>query len=122
MVPADVKSRPVQSRFLVYMKNYLKSVEVNDVAFFYLENKSTYIVTGSGESFITNRSLNNLEEKLDPRRFFRINRSFIISYKSIERIEPYFGNRLIVFLRPDLKMKALVSREKVSDFKAWLDE
>jgi len=104
------------------MKNYLKSVEVNDVAFFYLENKSTYIVTGSGESFITNRSLNNLEEKLDPRRFFRINRSFIISYKSIERIEPYFGNRLIVFLRPDLKMKALVSREKVSDFKAWLDE
>jgi DNA-binding LytR/AlgR family response regulator len=67
------------------------------------------------------RTLNQLEGKLDEKDFFRVNRVFLISYQSIAKIEPYLGNRLIVFFKPDMQVKAVVSREKVSEFKNWLN-
>ena len=64
--------------------------------------------------------MDELEEMLDPEKYFRTNRSFYVSINSIEKIDDYFGNRLILQLRPSVDKEALVSREKVTDFKKWM--
>jgi two-component system, LytTR family, response regulator LytT len=111
----------LQERFLVYVKNFLKSIEAKDIAYFYAEDKVTYVVTKENERYMIHRSLNHLEQKLHPRRFFRVNRMHFISYESILKIEPYLGNRLVVFLKYCAETRIIVSREKVADFKAWLN-
>ena len=56
----------------------------------------------------------------DPEQFFRISRSFFVSIRSIEKIDDYFGNRLILGLKPSESKEALVSRERVTEFKKWM--
>lgn len=116
------QTKALQSRFLVYVKDFLKSIEVKDIAYFFFEGKVTYVVTKYNEKFMIHRTLSQLEDRLDKSRFFRINRMYLISYDSIIKIEPYLGNRLIVFLKPDSPLKNIVSREKVSEFKSWLNQ
>ena len=57
---------------------------------------------------------------MDPEKFFRISRSFYISVGSVAQIHDYFGNRLMLQLKPETEKEAIVSREKVSEFKTWL--
>jgi len=64
--------------------------------------------------------MDELEDMLDPERYFRISRSFYVSVDSIDKIDDYFGNRLILNLKPAVDKEALVSREKVTDFKKWM--
>ena len=64
--------------------------------------------------------LDELEEMLDPDKWYRISRSFYISVNSVEQIHDYFGNRLLLYLKPSTDKEALVSREKVTEFKKWL--
>jgi DNA-binding LytR/AlgR family response regulator len=64
--------------------------------------------------------MDELEDMLDPEKYFRISRSFYVSVDSIDNIEDYFGNRLMLQLKPAVDKEALVSREKVTDFKKWM--
>ena len=64
--------------------------------------------------------MDELEEMLNPDSFFRISRSFYVSISCVEQIHDYFGNRLMLNLKPAVDKEALVSREKVTDFKKWL--
>jgi DNA-binding LytR/AlgR family response regulator len=57
---------------------------------------------------------------LDPEKYFRISRAFYVSVESVDQIHDYFGNRLLLNLTPTLDKEALVSREKVMDFKKWM--
>lgn len=65
-------------------------------------------------------TMDELEDMPDAQKFFRISRSFYVSVASIEKVDDYFGNRLILQLKPAVDKEALVSREKVSDFKKWM--
>lgn len=111
-----------QERFLVYFRDFLKPIRANEIAFLYFEEKETRIVTYDKNCYTVHKPLSYLETKLDKNYFFKINRNFIVSYESIRRIEPYFGNRLVVFVGSDASTKAIVSREKVAEFKNWLGE
>ena len=64
--------------------------------------------------------MDDLEDMLDPESYFRISRSFYVSIASVDKIDDYFGNRLILGLKPAVDKEALVSREKVTDFKKWM--
>ena len=64
--------------------------------------------------------MDELEAMLDPDRYFRISRSFYVSIESVDQIHDYFGNRLLLHLQPVVDKEAIVSREKVSDFKRWM--
>lgn len=64
--------------------------------------------------------MDELQDMLDPQQFFRISRSFYVSINSIEQIHDYFGNRLLLYLKPAVDKEAIVSREKVTDFKKWM--
>jgi DNA-binding LytR/AlgR family response regulator len=64
--------------------------------------------------------MDELEEMLDPDRYFRIARAFYVSINSIDQIHDYFGNRLLLHLKPMVDKEAIVSREKVTEFKVWM--
>ena len=64
--------------------------------------------------------MDELEEMLDPDKYFRISRSFYVSVNSIDQIHDYFGNRLMLNLKPSVDKESIVSREKVTDFKKWM--
>jgi two-component system, LytTR family, response regulator LytT len=69
---------------------------------------------------VVDYTMDELEDMLDPKVYFRTNRSFYVSVNSIAKIDDYFGNRLILGLKPEVDKEALVSREKVTDFKKWM--
>ena len=83
--------------------------------------KITFAVTNQNKEHIIDLSLDKLCEQLDPDRFFRTNRQTIVSVQAIQKIESYFLGKVIVKVIPPFKDKIIVSREKISAFKLWLN-
>ncbi|MCO6479993.1 MAG: response regulator transcription factor [Phaeodactylibacter sp.] len=117
---AKLQPREYRTRFLVKQAQRLVSVEVKDIAYFYSDDKMNFFKTFDNRRFLVDYLMDELEAMLDPRRFFRINRSLFVSAESIVKIDDYFGARLILQLKPPMEKEALVSREKVSGFKVWM--
>lgn len=107
-------------RFLVRLGQRLLSVEVQDIAFFFTDERFSFFKTWNNQKYLIDYTLDELEEALDPGMFFRINRGVIVTHGTVEQIQPYFGNRLSLTLKPVFEKEAIVSREKVSDFKIWM--
>ena len=114
------REKKYRTRFLIVGVDRFRTLQVNDVAYFYSENKVTTAVTCDGASHV-DFPLSRLEEQLDPDHFFRANRQMLLSVGAIDRIEPYFNGKVSVTVRPPHKEKITVSEEKVSTFKAWLN-
>lgn len=108
-------------RFLVKSAGRLLFISSSDVSYFFSEEGMTFIVNRENERYILEQTLEELENQVDPREFFRINRKMIISSKSIDRIEPYSNNRLQLSLKPHFAEEVIVSRHRTSEFKHWLD-
>lgn len=115
-----LQPREYRKRFLVKNGQKLVSVDTGDIAYFYSDGRLNFFKTADNKKLIIDYTMDELEDMLDPGQFFRISRSFFVSIDSIEKIDDYFGNRLILQLRPTVDKEALVSREKVSDFKKWM--
>lgn len=109
-----------RKRFLVKHAQKLVSIEVDDISYFYSDGRLNFFKTGDNRKFVVDYTMDELEEMLDPDKYFRISRSFYVSVESIDKIEDYFGNRLMLQLKPAVDKEALVSREKVTDFKKWM--
>jgi DNA-binding LytR/AlgR family response regulator len=109
-----------RKRFLVKQANKMVSIEVTDIAYFFSDNGLNFFMTKGGNRYLVDYLMDEIETMLDPENFFRASRSLIVTFSSIEKIEDYFGNRLILKLQPSFDKEALVSREKVSDFKKWM--
>jgi len=108
-------------RLLVKIGEQLKQVLVDDIAFFQFDDGLSWAVTFGKNRMPLDHPLDELEQMLDSRQFFRINRKFIVNSNAIEKIHTYFNNRLKLQLRPDPETEVLVSRERVADFKNWLN-
>lgn len=109
-----------RKRFLVKHAQKLVSVETGDIAYFYSDGRLNFFKTNDNKKFVVDYTMDELEDMLDPEAYFRISRSFYVSINSIDKIDEYFGNRLILALKPAVDKEALVSREKVTDFKKWM--
>ncbi len=92
-----------------------------DVCYFYSEEKVTFAVTADRRTHIIDLPLTKLEEQLDPRRFFRVSRQFILSADCIRDIEPYFNGKMVVHVTPPFDGSVQVSRERVAALKVWLN-
>ncbi|MFT3995626.1 MAG: LytTR family DNA-binding domain-containing protein [Dysgonomonas sp.] len=114
------KQPTYKANFLVEWRDQLLSIAETDIAYFQLSNKITYLIT-SEKRYAISSTLDYLEKEIDPHTFIRINRQFIVSRKSIKNIRLYFGNRLKLYLDPIPEEDAIVSRERVPEFKIWLD-
>lgn len=111
-----------RTRFLVKQGQKFASVETTTIAYFFSEGRFIFFKTFDGQKYLVEYTLEELESMLDPQQFFRINRSLLVAFKSVEQIHPYFGNRLKLFLDPTMEKDILVSREKVNEFKKWLGQ
>jgi len=109
-----------RKRFLVKHGQKLVSVEVGDIAYFFSDGRLNFFKTFDNRKFVVDYTMDELSGMLDPDRYYRISRSFFISVDSVEQIHEYFGNRLLLNLRPAIDKEAIVSREKVTEFKNWL--
>jgi two-component system, LytTR family, response regulator LytT len=115
-----LQPKEYRKRFLIKNGQKLVSIEVNDICYFFSDGRLNFFKTVDNKKFVVDYTMEELEEMLDPERYFRISRSFYVSIDSIDKIDDYFGNRLILQLKPTVDKEALVSREKVTDFKKWM--
>ncbi len=110
-----------KQRFLVRFNDRIVPVRTADIAYFYSEEKNTYLVTNDENRYIMDQSLEILSEELDSKEFFRISRNCIVSMAAITSVVKYLGNRLKVIARPRPEFEMVVSRSRVDDFLHWLD-
>jgi two-component system response regulator LytT len=115
-----LQSKEYRKRFLVKNGSRLVSIDVEDIAYFYSDGRLNFFKTYDNRKFIVDYTMEDLADMLDPKPYFRISRSFFVSVSSIEKIDDYFGNRLILQLKPAVDKEVLVSRERVSEFKVWM--
>lgn len=109
-----------RKRFLVKHAQKMVSIEVDEIAYFFSDGRLIFFKTYENKKFVVDYSMDELEDMLDPQRYFRINRSHFVSIDSVEQINDYFGYRLQLHLKPAEGKEVIVSREKVTDFKKWL--
>lgn len=109
-----------KKRFTIKMGQHLKMVNVDDAECFYSENKGTYIHTTENRSYLLENTLEQLENELDPKQFFRVSRKFIVHISAIKDIVVYTNSRLKIILPSYKEDEVIVSRERVNDFREWL--
>ncbi len=114
-------TKKYKARFVIKVGEHLKSVEVSDILFFFSLEKATFCQTKDGRKHILDFTLDQLEEILDPIRFFRINRKHIVATDSIQDMISYTNSRLKLILKTSDDNDVIVARERVQEFKDWLD-
>ncbi|MFN8250802.1 MAG: LytTR family DNA-binding domain-containing protein [Ferruginibacter sp.] len=111
-----------KKRFVVRYGEHIKTIGVDEVAYFYTEDKINFLTTKENRRFTVDFNLDTLETMLDPAAFFRINRQYIISIQSIAEMFAYSKSRVLVKLNPPAKHETVVSTERSADFKLWLGD
>jgi len=114
--------RDYKKRFSVKIGQNLKLVEMDDVECFYSENKGTYVHNKDGRNYLLDDTLDQLMSELDPMSFFRVNRKFIIHIKGVKEMQVYSNSRLKITLHSYNDQEVIVAREKVKEYKAWLEK
>lgn len=115
--PSDFKSR-----FMVKLGQKIIALPADKIAYFFSENKLTYIVSKDGKRYPMDQPLDELMVMLDPRMFFRINRQYIVTFESIAEIHPYFKGRIKLILNPKTEEDVVISSERTPEFKKWIDQ
>jgi DNA-binding LytR/AlgR family response regulator len=115
-------SRKYKTRFVLKVGEHLRTIDTRNIEFFYSQEKTTFCCTSDRRKLILDYTLEQLEEMLDPAIFFRINRKYIISAASIVDIISHTNSRLKLVIRNSDDNEIVVAREKVQDFKGWLDK
>ena len=110
-----------KSRFMVKSGQSIKSINSEDIAYFLAEEGVVLLVTFQGKRFVVNYTLDQLEDMLDAQMFFRANRQLITNIDSVKEVSPYFKGRLHLALEPSIDGDQIISSNKSSDFKKWLD-
>lgn len=118
---AGTATKPAKSRFMVKVGEKIKTIMVDDILAFYSFEKTTYLHTSTHRNYIVDYSLEELDVMLDPYSFFRINRSYIVSIAACSQIIAWSNNRLKIDIEGIDDHKIVVARERVRDFKTWLD-
>ncbi|EAQ41565.1 LytTR family DNA-binding domain-containing protein [Polaribacter sp. MED152] len=113
--------RKFKKRLSIKVGQHIKIIHIDEIECFYSENKSTYIHTSENRNYLLDNSLENWQEQLDPEQFFRVNRTFIIHINAIKDIVAYSNSRLKLILHSYNEQEIIVSRERVKDFKNWID-
>ncbi len=109
------------TRFLCRINNHLIYVKAKDIAYLQFTKGITWATTQTGQKMPLNYSLDQIEKLLDKSQFFRIKRQFIIHIDAIKKITAYYNSRYILQLDPAVDADIIISRERVLDFKNWLE-
>ncbi|MGM0497982.1 MAG: LytR/AlgR family response regulator transcription factor [Bacteroidota bacterium] len=114
-------SKKYKSKFLIKVGEHIKVFTIDDIQCFYSMEKCTFLQNNEGRDYAIGYTLDQIENLINPSKFFRINRSFLVSYSAISNIISYSNSRLRINLKSNNSEDLIVSREKVRDFKKWLE-
>ena len=107
-------------RFLIRLGQNFRVVELKEAAYFYTENKITFLIARNGKRYPLDYSLEKLEEMLPDDQYFRINRQFIIGIEAIQEMYSVSKSRVKLRLNPPCDIETIVSTERSPVFKKWL--
>lgn len=110
-----------KARFMVKSGQTIKTIRSKEVAYFLAEEGVVLLVTFEGKRYVINYTLDQLEEQLEEKTFFRANRQIIVNIEAVKEVHPYFKGRLHLVVDPRLKDDQIISSSKASPFKEWLD-
>jgi two-component system response regulator LytT len=113
--------QPGKTSFLVFKQNRYITVPTEKIAFFYVKYESSVIVCFDGQEYFVDHSLEQIQSLVTDKRFFRVNRQYLINFHAVKEVEHYFARKLLVNLIVAAPDKLLVPREKVSAFLQWLE-
>ncbi|GFZ77782.1 DNA-binding response regulator [Aquaticitalea lipolytica] len=113
--------REYKKRFSVKVGQHLKLINSDDIECFYSENKGTYVFTNEGRNYLLDSTLEQIEAELEPKTFFRVSRKFFVNINAIKDMISYTNSRLQVKLNTFNEQDIIVARERVKDFKDWLE-
>ncbi|MCA9606782.1 MAG: response regulator transcription factor [Phaeodactylibacter sp.] len=111
-----------KERFIVKIGQQLTYIQADDVHYFYSEDGLLFARMKDKKRHALDYTLDQLEGLLNPRMFFRLNRKAIAHIHAVHKVSPYFNSRLVVELKPRPDFEVIVSRDRVGDFKNWLDK
>jgi DNA-binding LytR/AlgR family response regulator len=114
-------TKKYKERFVIKVGEHLKSLEVKEILFFFSLEKTTFAQTKDGRKHILDFTLDQLEGLLDPTHYFKINRKYIVSMSSIQDMINHTNSRIRLVLKTSDDADVIVARERVQEFKEWLD-
>ncbi len=110
-----------KERFIIKVGEHLRSVKTEDVLLIYSKDKATYIFTREGRRFPIDYTMDKVEELMDSSIFFRVSRKFLVQLDAIDDIIAYTNSRLELKVSNFQDEQIIVARERVGEFKSWLD-
>jgi two-component system, LytTR family, response regulator LytT len=118
----QASARQYKSRFMVRLGQKIVAVPIEKIAYFFSENKLSFVVTTDQKRYPLDQPLDELTDLLDPHIFFRANRQFIVTFPCISEIHPYFKGRIKLVLNPASSEEVVISSERTPEFKKWLNQ
>ncbi len=111
-----------KTRFIVKIGDKIKTIPTEEILLFYSLEKATYLLTTGNRNYSIDYALDQLETLLDPDLFFRTNRKYIVSVKACSSITAWSNSRLKIQIEGLRDHELIVARERVQDFREWLDK
>lgn len=111
-----------KTRFVVKVGEHLRTIDVDTILYFFSQDRTTFSVTDDNRNHVLDYTLEQLEDMLDPDAFFRINRKYLVRSSVIKDIISYTNSRLKLVLKGSTDKDIIVARERVQQFKEWLDK
>jgi DNA-binding LytR/AlgR family response regulator len=118
----DMNATRYKERLLIKRGQQLSYLKTEATAYCYAEGKLCYAVDFSNNKYLLENNLSQLEEQLQPNKFYRINRHLLVNIEAIDKVHTWLGGRLKLELMPSVKSDTVVSRERVNGFKEWLGQ
>jgi len=117
----EMLAKKYKSRFVIKVGEHLRSVETSEILFFFSQEKVTMAQTREGRKHIIDFTMDQLQEMVDSSRFFRISRKYLVATDSIQDMISHTNSRLRLVLKTSDDKDIIVARERVQEFKDWLD-
>lgn len=114
-------NRSYKTRFMVRLGDTISVRRVEEIAYFFADDKIVYLVTHDKRKYIIDFTLEQLVTQLNPKKFFRVNRRFILHIDSVIKMKPGIARRVQLFTQPAFDHEIFIPKEKVAAFKQWLD-
>ncbi|MDF2189854.1 LytTR family DNA-binding domain-containing protein [Paraflavitalea sp. CAU 1676] len=111
-----------KTTFLVFQSQKYRTVSVEDIALFYIRHDSTWILCFDKQQYTISQSLDQITQSVSAKQFFRLNRQYLVNFKAIKEVEPYFLRKLFVKLVIETPEKLLVNKEKSQAFLSWMED
>jgi len=118
----ELNKKSYKTTLMISHKGKIFPLQISDIACFTIRNKITFVYTNTGKNYMVPQNLEDLEQKLNPRDFFRANRQNLIAFKAIREAEPYLGRTTLVHLNINIPEKIVVSKPRGGEFLSWMEE